>query len=149
MNAVGSLSKLAGAEMMGEIAGLIKEDSLLVRGAVKTAMADHIDAALPFIKKILSGSDEPAKKEVIEAIEISGYMTKLFKDIISDDPRRRADAVDLLGSMIKARAHFGVEAELSGLGKAEFAKVMEVLRTIDRPFAEHAAMKIKQEIAEL
>lgn len=149
MNAVRSLSTLAGDETMGEIAGLIKEDSLLVRGAVKTAMAGHIDAALPFIEKILSGDDELAKKEAIEAFEISGYMTKLLKNIISNDSNRKEGAVNLLRSMIKAHAHFGVAAAFADLGRAEREKAMEELQTIDRPFAEHVAKKIRGEIAEL
>lgn len=149
MNAVKSLSKLAGDETIGQIAGLINEDSLLVKETVKDAMASHIKAALPSIEKILSGGDELARKEAVEAIDISGYLPQLLKDAVSDDPGKKAEAARLLKAMIKASAHFGIEAALAGLSKDQRDKVVGLLQTIDSSFAAHVVKKIKREIAEL
>ena len=149
MNAVKSLSKLAGDETIGQIAGLINEKSMLVKEAVKDALASHITAALPAIEKILSGSDEIARKQAVEAVEASGYVPRLLKDAISDDSRKKAEAIGLLTAMVKASAHFGIENALVGMPKDQREKALGVLQAIDGPFARHVIKKMKREISEL
>jgi len=150
MKAVTALSKILGAESLPEIAGLINDSSLMVKESVKRVMAEHIEEALPLIYKIFSGTDEVAKREAVEALEISGYVVRLLKGIISDDEKKSADAVKMLGEMVKAHAHLGIESALTKLGKNEQSKILKAVRDkIGASFADHIEKKIKMEISEL
>ena len=149
MQAVRALSSILGDEAMPEVIDLIKDNSLLVKESVKTAMTSHIEATLPFIEKILSGPDELAKKEVIEALDISGYIMKLLNSIISENGKERSDAINLLKWMLRAKSHSGIETALSNFEQNRQNKILEVIKNIDRPFAGHVEKKLKQEINEL
>ena len=72
MHAVRALSGIFGKEAIPEIFTLLNDGSLLVLNTIKKAMADNIEAALPYINKILEGKDEPAKKICKEALALSG-----------------------------------------------------------------------------
>ncbi len=72
MNAVRALSKLFGKDSISQIIELLNDGSLLVLDSVRQALADNIEAALPYIHKIFEGTDELAKKICREAIEESG-----------------------------------------------------------------------------
>lgn len=71
MHAVRAISKIFGKDAISEIFTLLNDGSILVLEGVKRAMADNIDAALPYIHKILAGDDEPAKKVCKEALSLS------------------------------------------------------------------------------
>jgi hypothetical protein len=68
MHAIRAFSKLFGKESVPQIIELLNDGSLLVLDSVRQALIDNIDAALPYIQKILGGTDELAKKICKEAI---------------------------------------------------------------------------------
>jgi len=68
-SAVKALSELLGKDCIPKIIELISDSSLSVLAAVKAVMINHIDAAEPYIEKILAGDDEMAKRICREAIE--------------------------------------------------------------------------------
>jgi len=70
--AVKALSELLGKECMPNVMELITDSSLSVLAAVKAVMITHINAATPYIDKILSGDDEMAKRICSEALEETG-----------------------------------------------------------------------------
>lgn len=69
MHAVRAISKLFGKESMPQIIELLNDGSLLVLNSVRQALVDNMDAALPYIHKILEGADRLAIKICEEAIE--------------------------------------------------------------------------------
>jgi len=71
MHAVKALSKIFGKDAMSEIMNSLNDGSLLVINSVRQAMIDNIEAAMPYIKKVLEGTDELAKKICKEAIDIT------------------------------------------------------------------------------
>jgi len=70
--AVKALSKLLGKECLPKVMELVTDSSLSVLAAVKMVMIAHIDAATPYIEKILSGDDKMAKRICKEALEDAG-----------------------------------------------------------------------------
>ena len=149
MQAVRALSTILGEEAIPDIAGLMKDDSVLVKDSVKTAMSGHIETSRPFIEKILSGQGELIKKEAIEALEISGYMTKVLHDLISEDNKRREASTSLLRAVIKASAHSGVESALDDFTGNMQDRILTAIKDIDKPFAEHMEKKLKHQIEEI
>ena len=72
MYAVRAISRIFGKDAMPELIEQLNDGSLLVIESVKQAMVDHIEAALPYIIKLLKGTDELAKKICAEALDQSG-----------------------------------------------------------------------------
>lgn len=71
MHAVRALSKILGKDSIPLIIGLINDGSLSVIDSVKAAMVSNIEAARPYIEKIMAGKDEFAKKICAEALSLS------------------------------------------------------------------------------
>ncbi len=71
MHAVRALSKIFGKDALPEIMSSLNDGSLLVIDSVKQAMVNNIEAAMPYIKNILEGTDELAKKMCKEAMDIA------------------------------------------------------------------------------
>lgn len=141
---VRALSNAFGAPCIPDIMPLIKDNSLSVIDSVKTALAEHIETALPYIEKIFEEDDELAKKVSVEALGSGGYITEVFKNIVSGDSKKRAHATKFLQSMIRAHAHFGVEASLKHFDKDDRKKIFEVIESTDKAFAEHIDNKAKK-----
>jgi len=139
MRAVRALSAID--EAMPEIAALITDHSLLVKESVKQAMADHIDKALPFIQATLENDNKIAKKEAVEALEISGYVPKLLQDIAGGDPGRKAGSEKLLRAMIHASAHYGIETALVSFTGETKERILNELGAIDKSFTRQVAEK--------
>lgn len=70
--AVEALSDVLGKDCLPEIIKMINDPSLSVIDAVKDVIIEHIDAAMPYIEKFLSGTDEVAKRTAREALDLSG-----------------------------------------------------------------------------
>ena len=70
--AVIAMSEIFHEEAIPEIMGLINDGSISVLNSVKKVLADNIKAALPYMDKVFSGTDELAKKICIEAMESAG-----------------------------------------------------------------------------
>jgi len=76
LSAVKALSRLLGKESLSDIVASVNDPSLSVIEAVKDAMAEHIDAAMPYIENFMSGKDEVAKRVALEALELSRLFRK-------------------------------------------------------------------------
>lgn len=76
MHSVQSLSAIFGKEAIPEIFKQLNDGSLMVLDSIRQAIADNIEAAQPYISKILEGNDELAKKICLEALDLSGKREK-------------------------------------------------------------------------
>lgn len=121
--AILSLARVAGDSAMPEIAPFINDPSWVVVDAVKVAMADHIEASLPYIEKFLAGDYEVAKKYSVLALQDSGHMDKLLKEALSGKDK----ATKLLKDVIRSKFHSGLDAALNALDPASREKAMEIL----------------------
>jgi HEAT repeat protein len=68
-SSVKALSTLLGDDSIPKIIALLKDSSLSVLSAVKDALVDHIDRAMPYIEKIYSGDDKMAALICVEAVQ--------------------------------------------------------------------------------
>lgn len=149
IHAVRALTAISGGEAMREIAALMNDGSLAVREAVKYAMAGHIKESLGFIEKIFVDGDEMAKKEAIEALDISGYTATILKGLVSEDNSERDASTRLVEKMLKASAHFGIETALYNFNRPSQKKILEVIKSIDAPFAWHLEKRSKNVTEEI
>jgi FOG: HEAT repeat len=121
--AVYSLGKIMKDAAIPEVTVLINDPSWVVLDAVKTVMADHIEASLPYIGKFLAGDYELAKKYSVLALQDSGYMEKLLKEAILG----KTNAVRLMKGVVRSKFHSGLDAALGALDPADREKAMEVI----------------------
>jgi hypothetical protein len=142
MHAVRALEKLLGAKSISFIMPLIKDNSWSVLTAVKTAVAAHIEDALPFIEKILLENDDLAKKMAVEIIETSGHVVNLYKDLLSSNASKKKTATSIIKNMINVSALYGFETALTPFTKEDRNKIISILYQIDSPTAE----KIEQDL---
>lgn len=148
VNAVSALSAICGAGCIPEIVRLLGDDSWSVIESVKKVMTEHVEAALPYMEKFLHGKDPIAKKASTEALVNSGYIIKVLKNILSGKDKEKADSIRLLKGLVKSNIHFGLETALERFEGASRAKILEIVREIDEPMAEHIQKKLNKEIDE-
>ena len=146
MHAVRSLSKIFGKESIPEIIDLINDGSLLVLDSVKTAIADNIDAALPYMSKIFEGDYELPKRICIETIESSGCTIEILRDALSDNKDRRSLAIRILIAMVKTNAHLGLETALKEMDEATRNMLLDIARIHDAGLATHIEKILKNEL---
>jgi len=148
MQAIIALSKILGPECIEKIMGLIRDSSWSVIETVKATMARHIEASLPYIEKFLYGEDEIAKKASVEVLEISGYIIKILKDILSGTSDDKKYAILLLKGIIKSQVHYGLENALENLEEGSRVKILKIIEDADGPLAGHMHKKIPGETIE-
>jgi len=146
--AIIAFSKILGPECIQEIISLIRDSSWSVIETVKATMVRHVEASLPYIEKFLYEEDEIAKKTSVEVLEISGYITKILKDILSGTSDEKKYAVRLLKGIIKSQVHFGLESALENLEDGLRVKILEIIEDVNGPMAGHMQKKIHGEIIE-
>ena len=148
VHAVKALSKILGKDCLPEIINRINDPSLSVIDSVKDAMTEHIEASIPYIEYIFEGNDGVAKRVALEALEVSGYLVKLLKDILlwADEDKNRA--VRLLESMIRTRPNFGLEAALDNFEESQRKKLLEIIKTIDSSLGEQIEKKLSHQADE-
>lgn len=135
--AVKALSKAMGEECIPEIMGLINDASLSVIDSVKSVVTEYIEAALPYVEKFLHSNDEIARRVAIEALEVSGYITKLFKNILAVSEEEKKAAMRLLEGLILSHAHFGLQVALAGFGEEKRKKILGIIREISKDMADY------------
>ncbi len=148
MHAIRALSKIAGPECVPDIADLLNDKAWLVRDSVKRAMMRNIEASLPYIEKILHSDAHRAKRDCIEALEESGYLMVLLKNILSGDERLKKGGEHLLEGIIKSGGHSGLESALSGFGVEPRNRIVESIKGISKSFADHVDKKLKHMLNE-
>ncbi|MFA5176585.1 MAG: HEAT repeat domain-containing protein [Candidatus Omnitrophota bacterium] len=134
--AVKSLFKVLGKEGLPQIMGRINDGSLSVIESVKFLMAANIEICLSYAEDFLYGDDEMARRISVEALEESGYIIKLFKEILSRSKKEKEAAEFLLKGLIVSCAYAGLGAALLGLPGEEQGKMLDIIRNIDEQAAD-------------
>lgn len=143
MKAVRALSSILGEKSIPEIKDMINDGSLSVIDSVKSVMAEHIEASLPYLEGFLRGKDELAQKIAAEVLELRGYVSRFFKDILAAT-EGNARAMKFLECLVKSKAHAGLEAALISLEDGERSRIMEIIKVIDPEFARHIEQRIME-----
>ncbi|HQP91349.1 MAG TPA: HEAT repeat domain-containing protein [Candidatus Omnitrophota bacterium] len=139
-SSVSALSKLLGKDSLPEIMKKINDGSPYVVESVKKAMTENIGASPPYIDNFLKSSDEIAKRASVEALESSGYVINIFKDVLAE--KETAQEHSILKGLIDYRAFAGLEAALSGFKKEEQEKLLLFIKKIDKPAGEIISQNI-------
>ncbi|MDD5454596.1 MAG: HEAT repeat domain-containing protein, partial [Candidatus Ratteibacteria bacterium] len=132
MHAVRALSRILGPESISEIAGMIKDDSWLVRDSVKSAMIENINESIPYIERLADGGELKVLKDCAEVLEDSNYLDIILKDISSVDTDAKKRAVKLLNAVVKSGAHLGLEAILAGMEENLRKDVLGLISDMDK-----------------
>ncbi|HOW35169.1 MAG TPA: HEAT repeat domain-containing protein [Candidatus Omnitrophota bacterium] len=142
MQAVGALENLLGDECVGAVIELISDNSWLVIDGVKKVLAKHIENALPYLENFLAGEDPLSRNIAVEIIESSGYIEKLYTDLLAGGATR-GKALDLLKRMVKAGAYNGLDPALYSLDKGQYREILGSLREIDETVARRIEENLK------
>jgi len=135
MNAVRALSRTFGKDAIPDIVPLIFDPTLFVKESVKSAITKDIEAAIPYIGRILEEGDPLTKQEVIEALEASGYLKKILDDIAYKSGKDHAAASELLEKMLKASVRFGVGSAAERYNPEGRAKILVAIQKINPDLA--------------
>ena len=131
VSAVKALFKVLGKESLPEIMGRINDGSLSVIESVEALMTSNIVMCLPYVEKFLYGNDEMARRVSVESLEASGYIVKLFRDILTGHEKDKDAAGRLLKGLIISRTYAGLEVSLSSFTKDERGRLLDIIRNID------------------
>ncbi|MDD5196865.1 MAG: HEAT repeat domain-containing protein [Candidatus Omnitrophica bacterium] len=134
-SAVKALFKVLGKEGLPEIMARINDGSLSVIESVKALMAGNIEICLPYVEDFLYGEDEMARRTSVEALEASGYIIKLFRDILTGREKDKDAAMYLLKGLIVSCAYAGLEVSLLNFSLDERRRILDIIRDIDEPTA--------------
>lgn len=145
-NAVEALSKIFGGGCIPEVIGMMNDGSLSVIGSVKNVMSRNIKESLPYIEKILQSKDTMAKKLCVEALDESGYMVELYKNVLSGNGIE--DAMRLLDLIIKSGSHFGLEAAFTAFDEQSRYNILKAIGSLNAQLAEHIEKKLTHQISE-
>jgi len=85
VQAAQGLAKAIGGRSAKYIAELLSDNSLNVVEAAKEILIQNIDASLPYLKKILDGQDELARKMAVEVLTTAGVALKGFKETLTKE----------------------------------------------------------------
>jgi HEAT repeat protein len=141
MHAIRALLKVAGKECQSsdvcikETIRLIEDDSWPVKEAVRKAMAQNIEAALPYIEDYLKGEDRNIKIICIGALMDSGYLPRLLNDLLSARGEKAKKAMQLFKDLIASGLYFGFRKMLLQFDTAAQKKILEITSAIDKDFA--------------
>lgn len=144
-HAIAALSRIVGPRGLPAIIDLIKEDIWLARDSLKNAMIDDIEPFFPYIEQILCSNALALKKDCIEALEESGYLARLLDDVVALNTQVSARAVSLLKGVVASGSHSGLESALFNFSEDKRNRILRILRTIDKPLADHIAIAILNE----
>jgi HEAT repeat protein len=149
MHAIRALEKILGKDCIADVAVFSKDPNWWVQESVKRIMIKHTDEALVYIEKLLAEGDQATNKYCVEILNESGYTARILQDIIAEDAKVKAKALQLLEIMIKAKAHFGFESILSKYPDEKRKKTLNIIASIDQGISEHIDKKIKGEIVDV
>ncbi|MBI1869686.1 MAG: HEAT repeat domain-containing protein [Chlamydiae bacterium] len=131
-SAVKALEQILGARSIPMIVHLIKDNSWLVIASVKKAIAKHIEDALPYMEKIFHGKDELAKKICVEIIETSGHAVHLCRNLLSENPGQKRQAVSIIDGILKSSPGYGLQVALNDLKSDERRAVLQIMQGINQ-----------------
>ena len=142
MYAVRALAKILGEKSIPLIMKMVNDGSLYVLDSVKTALKDNIRASLPYIEKILQEGDGFAKSMCLEALDSSGYLQTLLKDLFSEDKNTRDAANRIFKSILTLQTYFGIESAMKTLDLSLQKKVLDLIRSVDSMIADNIEKRL-------
>jgi len=148
MHAVRTVATISGGDCIPEIIGFLRDESWLVRDTVKKVMAQNIEASLPYIEKFIDEDNITLRRDCVEVLGDSGYLTVLFRDLLSGNAQLKNKAVQLLKGILVSGALLGLESALAGFGKESRKNILQVMAGIDKTLAEEIDKNVKRELAE-
>lgn len=135
VSAVGAFFKVLGKEALPEIMRKINDGSLSVIESVKSLITGNIEVCLPYVERFLLGNDEIARRVAVEALEASGYVLKLLKDMASSQEKDKIMAERLMRGLIASRAYAGLAGSLLSLPADERGSLLNMIRKTDQEAA--------------
>lgn len=141
---VKALEQILGAQSIPAILPLIKDNSWTVLDSAKNAIAKHIEDALPYIETIFNERDEFSKKTCIEIIEASGYITHLYRNLLSTNPDQKRHATLILDGILKSSPGYGLQAALDDLKSDERKAVLNAIQSINKEWVDTIGAKLKE-----
>lgn len=135
VSAVNALFKVLGKEAIPAIMGRINDGSLSVIESVKALMSRNIEICLPYIEKFLSGNDEMARRISVEALEASGYIAELFRNMLTGHHKDKEGVTRLLKGLIISRVYSGMEVSLLTFSPDDRERLLDIIRKMDEPTA--------------
>ncbi|MDO8488501.1 MAG: HEAT repeat domain-containing protein [Candidatus Omnitrophota bacterium] len=135
-SSIKALFKVLGKNGLPEIMSRINDGSLSVIESVKALIAENIDLCLPYVEKFLYGNDEIARRVSVESLEASGYIIKLFRNILIGHEKDKDMAIRLLKGLIISRAYAGLQGSLLILSVDERGRLLDIIRNIDKAAAD-------------
>ncbi|MDD5108259.1 MAG: HEAT repeat domain-containing protein [Candidatus Omnitrophica bacterium] len=136
VSSVKALFKVLGKNGLPEIMSRINDGSLSVIESVKALMTENIDLCLSYVEKFLYGNDEIARRVCVESLEASGYIIKLFRNILTAEHEKDKDvATGLLKGLIISRAYAGLQGSLLILSADERSRLLDIIRYLDKAAA--------------
>lgn len=128
--AVEALDNLLGKACVPLVIKLLKDNSWRVIDSVKKVLIKHIDTAIRYLEKIFKEEDMLAKRIAMEVIETSGYLEKLYTDLLTWGLKKEKSFAILKG-MIQAGASNGLDLAPYGFTADKNRQIIEVLKKID------------------
>lgn len=127
-SAVKAIDGILGGRSVPIIEPLINDGSISVVSSVKDVMSAHIEEAMPYINKYLTGGDAMAKKMSLEAIEESQYLNKIFTIILSGKEPDLNKAIDLLSGMVASGGYMVIEWAFRNFDDEAQTKIIDHIR---------------------
>jgi HEAT repeat protein len=127
MHAVRATGRVMGMNAVPRVVSLFQDEAMPVRESVKSVIVPHMENAFPYLERFVYGEDETARRDAIDVLVESGYVTRLMSQVLSDDPAARRRATELLRAMLESGIFFGLRRVLSGFPEEQQEKISEVL----------------------
>lgn len=141
-NSIKALAELLGKEAIPIIIDRMNDPSLSVIEILKDALVEHIDAAMPYLEKVIGGEDVMMNRISVEVLEESGRLAGLLKDAVSGAGDEKTKAVRFLRGMIKSGTYPGLEWTIVNFEPGLRDKVLAAIKDIDASAAEHIENRI-------
>jgi HEAT repeat protein len=135
MAAVRSLARILKSDSLQYVVPCLSDPAFLVKESVKSTIIGNIDAAIPYIAKILDSDDTLSKQQVIEAVEASGYLKRILDEVAYGAGQERQGALSLLDKMLKASVRFGVGSASEKYPRTARKKLLDAIHDIDKDLA--------------
>ena len=130
-HAVMALTKLLGEASIEKIMPLINDSSLTVITSVKIALAANIKNALPYLENIFNGNDNLAKRIAIEALEVSGYIKVILRNVLNGQELKNGQNKNILKSILALRVYGALVTEIQLFDERDKKLIFSELRHID------------------
>lgn len=137
-----ALESILGDKCIPDVLHFIGDNSWLVLDKLKKVLAGHIEASLPHLEKIFSGTDRLAKKIAVETIGLAGCTPQLFEDLTSE-PAKKERSLRLIKGLLETGAFETLESVVNKLGHDHWEKILTGLESTDKTLAGELQFMLK------